>query len=190
VVLSLAPEDLLLLLCVHGGKHCWCQLNWICDVAELLRAHPELDWDQVLEQARTRGGMRMLLLGLRLARDLLEAPVPDEVSEKIAADRKLEWLSGKAWKWLFGDTPCSSKYEMWSFYLAMRERWRDRARYYLYLAYLAVTPTATDQAMVSLPRSVSALYYLTRPFRLAGQIAWAPLKRFFLTRSVRLNGTD
>ena len=31
-------EDLLLILCMHGAKHLWKNLGWICDVAELLRA--------------------------------------------------------------------------------------------------------------------------------------------------------
>ncbi|HEU4772572.1 MAG TPA: nucleotidyltransferase family protein, partial [Candidatus Udaeobacter sp.] len=33
-VLSLSPEDSLLVLCIHGSKHCWERLAWICDVAE------------------------------------------------------------------------------------------------------------------------------------------------------------
>ena len=37
-VRSLAREDLLLLLCVHGAKHHWSRLGWICDVAALLQA--------------------------------------------------------------------------------------------------------------------------------------------------------
>ena len=33
-VQGLAPEDLLIVLCVHGSKHAWEQLKWVCDVAE------------------------------------------------------------------------------------------------------------------------------------------------------------
>ncbi|MCC5639670.1 nucleotidyltransferase family protein [Nostoc sp. CHAB 5844] len=39
---TLAPEDLLLSLCVHGAKECWGKLKWICDVAELIRTNPAL----------------------------------------------------------------------------------------------------------------------------------------------------
>jgi hypothetical protein len=35
-----SPEDTLVILCVHGTKHVWERLGWICDVAELIRAHP------------------------------------------------------------------------------------------------------------------------------------------------------
>ena len=60
---TLAPEDLLLILCVHGAKHYWSKLGWICDVAELLRAHPGLKWTTLLLQAKQLGGRRILLSG-------------------------------------------------------------------------------------------------------------------------------
>src|SRR5262249_12933710 len=67
-VATLAPEDLLLFLCVHGAKHLWARLVWVCDIAELIRTHPALDWVRVARQARRLRGERMLLLGLCLAR--------------------------------------------------------------------------------------------------------------------------
>ncbi|HHP7243708.1 MAG TPA: nucleotidyltransferase family protein, partial [Elainellaceae cyanobacterium] len=42
---SLAPEDLLLALCIHGAKECWSKLKWVCDIAQLLRCYPQLDWE-------------------------------------------------------------------------------------------------------------------------------------------------
>ena len=64
---TLSPEDLLLVLCVHGSKHRWERLAWICDVAELVNRHPRLDWDRVLESAAALRIRRLLDLGLRLA---------------------------------------------------------------------------------------------------------------------------
>jgi hypothetical protein len=40
-VLSLPLEDVRLFLCIHGFKHGWERLGWICDVAELLRVHQQ-----------------------------------------------------------------------------------------------------------------------------------------------------
>src|SRR5579859_1647855 len=40
---AFAPARLLLILCVHGGNHCWLRLNWVCDAAEVLRRNPNLD---------------------------------------------------------------------------------------------------------------------------------------------------
>ena len=70
-MLALAPEDSLLILCVHANKHQWSRLGWICDIAEMLRSHPDLNWPVVMEQARMLRSERMLLLGLLLARESL-----------------------------------------------------------------------------------------------------------------------
>ncbi|HEV8131774.1 MAG TPA: nucleotidyltransferase family protein, partial [Acidobacteriota bacterium] len=50
-VRSFPPEDLLLILCVHGTKHRWERLDWICGVSELIRRHHEINWKRVTEQA-------------------------------------------------------------------------------------------------------------------------------------------
>ena len=64
---DLAPEDLLLILCVHGAKHLWERLEWICGVAELVRMNPELPWGQMMESATHTVSRRVVLLGLTLA---------------------------------------------------------------------------------------------------------------------------
>lgn len=38
---SLSVDDLLLILCIHGAKHRWCRLSWLCDVVLLLNANPD-----------------------------------------------------------------------------------------------------------------------------------------------------
>ena len=45
---TLGPEDLVLLLCIHGTKHVWESLGWLCDVGWVLRAHPRLRSDRRL----------------------------------------------------------------------------------------------------------------------------------------------
>ena len=76
---TLAGEDLLLVLCAHGAKHLWASLGWVCDVAELLRAGPAMNWAAVMEEARSLRCVRILLLGLVLAHDLLQAPMPEDL---------------------------------------------------------------------------------------------------------------
>jgi hypothetical protein len=82
-VLSLCPEDLLLALCLHGYKDVWEQLKMVCDVAELISAYGELNWENVVRQALDLGCERVLFLGLLLASELLDASLPKEVLERI-----------------------------------------------------------------------------------------------------------
>src|SRR5206468_1634398 len=52
---ALHAEDLILVLCVHGARHCWERLAWIVDLAHLIARHPEIDLQQILAEARERG---------------------------------------------------------------------------------------------------------------------------------------
>jgi hypothetical protein len=98
---TLAPADLLLYLCAHGSRHFWLRLQWICDVAQLIRRNPALDWERVMEQARIAGGQRMLFLGLALAHKLLAAPLPPEIAREVHGDAHTAKLVQRVWWQIF-----------------------------------------------------------------------------------------
>jgi hypothetical protein len=138
-VRNLPPEETLLILCVHGAKHHWVRLGWICDIAELLRVHQNLNWHRTMAEANRLGGRRMLLLGLLLAHDLLGASVPTDLLRQMRADRNVRWLAAKVREQLF----IPAEYELDAverpmFYLRLRERLRDKVRCSYYLAYYTV----------------------------------------------------
>jgi len=75
-----APEDLLLHLAVHATYSHACDLSaqaW-CDIAETTRRH-EISWPDVVERAIRWRCSRGTYLALRMSRDLLAAPIPDDV---------------------------------------------------------------------------------------------------------------
>jgi hypothetical protein len=37
-----SSQDMFLFLAIHGGKHSWSALKWLCDLADFLRSNPEL----------------------------------------------------------------------------------------------------------------------------------------------------
>ncbi len=172
-VLSLSAEDLLLILCAHGCAEFWHQLRLICDVAELVQAREALDWDTLVHRARAAGSQRMLLLGLFLANDLLDAPLPPEILRLVRQDETVEELSRQVYGWLFqsrnlprGFTERGEDNTFSSFHLAIRERLRDKIRY---CARVAITPNAADWTALALPTSLWPLYYALRPLRLTGK---------------------
>src|ERR1041385_9192628 len=65
-VKTLSPDDLLFSLCVHGSRHLWERLCWICDVAELITKQT-FNWTALLERAASADCERMFLLGPYLA---------------------------------------------------------------------------------------------------------------------------
>lgn len=161
---TLRAEDLLLVLCAHGTKHLWERLVWILDVAELLRARPDLDWEEVAAAARLLRVERMLGLGLRLARDLLGAECPAE-ARRFLADPILDELVRRTRQRVSGRPRAPRGLALTArYHLRARERLCDRLRY---CARLAVATTPGDWATVRLPDAVFPAYYLVRLGRVA-----------------------
>ena len=162
-VKTFSPEDLLFSLCVHGSRHLWERLGWICDVAELIARRP-LNWPTLLERAASADTERMFLLGIHLAERLLNAPVPAAVKQRCDSDPRLRSLADNIIEHLFnGPThvPATSR-EIFKYNIGVRKTLGARARYLLYM----FRPTDSDLGSRSLPASLSFAYYLTRPFRL------------------------
>ncbi len=173
---ALPAEDLLLVLCVHGTKHAWTRLSWICDVAELLSTRADLNWQRLIERARHLGGERMLLLGLFLANELLSATLPGEMFEQVKADTVVKQLGAQVVEQLFNPAADSLQVIKHSlFFICARERLSDRVRCRLRMMF---APTIKDLTFVRLPRAFSFVYYLLRPIRLIGKYGIKLLRRF------------
>jgi hypothetical protein len=134
-VRALRRDTLFLALCVHGAKHGpfpWPALKWVTDIEAFLRASPEGWWPPVLARARRLGCLRMMLLGVCLARDLLEAPVPPALGEAIDRDPRVASLVPPIRSRILD--PAGASFHLGdriAFDLAVRERIRDRVRYRL-----------------------------------------------------------
>ena len=180
-VWTLPPEELLVILCMHGGKHRWERLNWLHDVARLTQIPRGLDWPRVLAEARHAGGERMLLVGLFLARDLLGADLPAEVVRAMQSQPAARAVARAAAEYLARepDGRPLGTWKLMQFHLRLLEPLRKK------LAYcfdVLGTPTVPDWHAVALPPSLHFLYYLARPIRLTGKYGAALLR---LPRRVR-----
>jgi len=176
-ILHIPPEDLLLILCVHGAKDRWSRLIWICDIAELIRAHWRMDWTRVIEQARALSSERKLLLGLLLASDLLGAALPEDVLQRVQTSPVVQSLAMQVRERLFSASDITTEMVKGiALHLRVTDRLRDRVSYLLYCLCLVITPNAADQALLALPVCFSFLYYLLRPIRLVRTYGLRPRK--------------
>lgn len=91
-VATLKPEDLVQVLCFHGFKARWDRLKYVTDLAEVIRAYPELDWDEVYGQMDAMHSRRTLQLNLYLASILLDAPLPDAVRRDVLGTPQVKAL--------------------------------------------------------------------------------------------------
>jgi hypothetical protein len=187
-IVSFSPEDLLLILCLHGAKHAWNQLKLVCDVAQLLRAHPDLDWTELRLRVKKIGCERMMNLGLTLAAQMLGVVIPPDALDDRPSDLMLQQLVLEVYhEYLRRDPDNSDPPDKWLFYLRVRERCRDRVRicrdlgeipagtdrtlfpfrarlcYYLTSAFF---PNQRDRDVVELPGRFAVAYFVIRPVRL------------------------
>jgi hypothetical protein len=155
-----APEDTLLTAATHGGKEQWARLVWVADIAALLHAYPTLDWTAVLERAREAGCLRMTLLAAELARDLLDARLPDHVQSIIRQDRQVARLVERVRADLFTPTAAvPSVFTLTRFRWHLRERPSDRWRYAARTLFAARIPHFRN---IDLPDRLSFLYPAVR----------------------------
>ncbi|PYS74610.1 MAG: hypothetical protein DMF69_01335 [Acidobacteria bacterium] len=124
---TLSNEDLLIFLCVHGSKHFWKRLSWICDVAKLIQAQP-MDWDFVIKLSEKFGCRRRLQLGLMLAHEFLHLDFPAELQFQFQNEKELESLVSHLKTQIFIDD-LSRESNQVAINLKMRERWRDKVAY-------------------------------------------------------------
>lgn len=180
-VRTMPAPDLLLYLCLHGSKHRWERLLWVCDIAELIGAYPELDWTALLKTARKLGCERVLALGLLLAQELLGTALPPHVVAKLAAGKSLRGIAAGARASLFDD-PCATKniFDKQRYRLLLKERWIDKARlgatYSRMYLRLAFRPNEKDRALLPVPKCLSFVHYLARPVRLGVEYSFAAVK--------------
>jgi hypothetical protein len=182
-VLNPSPEDMLLILCVHGSRHAWERLAWICDLAELVRVHQEdVGWERVTAQASALGGERMLLLGLLLANYLMGATLPGIVSQRVQNDPTVEAMAERICEQLFQDTEYPTGLReggegapaFHTLHLEVRRRLQDKIHYCI---RKATTLSGEDWELLPLPRFLFPVYSMLRLIRLARKYGPGLLQR-------------
>ena len=163
-VATLAADDMLVALCVHGGKHLWERLGWVADVAQLLE-HPGLDLDRAIRFAEQHGVKRMVLVGVALAHGLLGAPLDPPAVRALADDPASQPLARELASRLYAAHAVQRPEARFdTFRMRLRERPVDRLRV---LGRSLFEPTLGDWTSIRLPPRLGFVYPLIRPGRLA-----------------------
>ena len=155
----------MILICIHGAKHLWERLTLVADVAAFTARQTELNWERCFATARGTGADRMLRTGLLLARNLLRAPLPPHILDRLQADSLAARLAAQIANWLpaAGQAPPG---------LVSRALYRLRMRGntfsgLAYLLRLTFSPTQEDWAPPEGQKTAGHLASLRRPMRLA-----------------------
>ena len=180
---SFSPMDTLLMLCMQISKD-WHEkrkfLPKICDLCTLIERHEDIDWPAFLRFAQDQGLKRTVLVALYLTQRFQGVRMPDCVraesegdaliaSLKVPVEQRMLTTPKRPLKQLEQIRSQMSFYEsIWG------KLWRPFAKYLIWKAF---TPNEADEAFVKLPPSLSFLYYVMRPARLAGKTLVTSLRQ-------------
>ncbi|HVX65831.1 MAG TPA: nucleotidyltransferase family protein [Bryobacteraceae bacterium] len=166
---ELAAEDLFLYLAVHGAKHCWHRLEWVCAVAELVRRNPSMNWEHVFCEARELGVARAAAAALWLPHILLGAEVPARARREMPRYGSLAGVLKKIVELMFEPGVEWGAAHV-AVQLALRDRLRDRCRMILWT--MVRDPQPKDRAALPLPARFGVLLRALRPLRLILTQGW------------------
>lgn len=170
---SLSSQDMFLFLAIHGGKHCWYSLKWLCDLAEFIRSNPELDWPSLFNRAEALGAARTCRLAAHLAVELLQAEVPSSVARVVEADAQVRHCAEEV-RQRIQEARGVDPIEGQIFNLKLKERWYDKVRY----VFLQCTQfSGEEERFLSLPSTLSFMYIFIRPIFLLRRYGFSVLKR-------------
>lgn len=168
---NLSFNDLLIYLCLHGSRHSWERLSWICDIYHLLLSREEIDWATIFTESKSLGCENVVALGLKLVQEFFDRDIPqpfrisvrqNPVYEEIVDEIKNRLFAPEAVQVQLGDR--------YAFHLKLKERRIDRWKLHLhYLAWysrLILKPNQMDRDVLRLPRLFYPAYFITRPMRL------------------------
>ncbi|MHB1311694.1 MAG: nucleotidyltransferase domain-containing protein [Gemmatimonadaceae bacterium] len=172
-VLAPSPEDLGVLLALHGVKHAWTSLLWMADFVAAVR-RPGFDWPLFAARADEWHVRRAVHYALLAAQELTALEMPPALLRTAGADARaaalaravsaqLTQAAGAPAPW----TESTPRYDLqW-----LEGAWA-RARY---LALAAALPTPRERNAAPLPDALLPLAYplrVLRALRLAGRAIW------------------
>lgn len=175
-VATLAPDLQMLYVALHGSRHVWSSLKWVCDLGGLVRTQPASACERAWRRARTLRCERVFLLALLLATEVTGARLPEGLASRISEDRRVRRLAAGVYRrlsWCAVD-PTGDWQRGW-YHLCACDTVRDAVRYGI---CLFVAPTEADWRLLSVPRWLHALYVPLRMLRLATRAAFRTVVRF------------
>ena len=161
---GLYNEDLLLILCIHNAGHRWSDVTWICDISEFIQHNVDINWEKVIENAKKMGVLRMLLINLNLAKELLGLQLPDEILPYLNNDNEAKKISKVLQKNIFikknGKTSLIKEVNT-NFKIRDNIFWgiKDSMN-------SAIKPTTYEWNNIHIPNFLYPFYYLFRPLML------------------------
>ena len=152
--------DNFLYLCAHGAVHFWSRLFWLADLAEIMRGNPGIDWQALMALAGEAGMMPLLALGVILAHELLDAPLPEAIRTYALQDQVVFYSIKVACRIILCPQPLSPPLPLILQKHVCCLKWAHSFKEKL--NFLQNICLGADWQLLSLPDSLFFFYYLLR----------------------------
>ncbi len=170
-----ADVDLFMLLCLHGTRHQWSHLKWLCDITEFVHHNKDMEWPWIIKTARDNYTVRILSICLILAREMMCCRWADKVLDIISPDGMSRYLSRKIIDGYFSgnlnrvtEKQKSEKKILnneFLFHIHSRERSKYKLKILKSHLYMLAKPNRHDR-IVDLPEKLYFIYFVIRFHRL------------------------
>ncbi|WP_017655066.1 nucleotidyltransferase domain-containing protein [Fortiea contorta] len=187
-----SPEITLVIQCMNAGKELWKgSFKHICDVAQIIRAYPDLNWQSALELSSELHTQRLFLIGLSVTRQLLHVPLPQFILEMIVSNELTDKClfesdpSGKSLRFPAAFRGLQISWQEYTYQLKIIDQWWDglliTRDYVQSILRSLLSPDERDRQFLPLPKRLFFLYYIIRPIRVL--INYSPFRKSFVVES-------
>ncbi len=177
-VMTLSPEDHLIFIAIHGCKEQWMNLRQVLDVAALIRRNSTINWGLVCTRAADMQCLRMLLVGLGLAHELLNVALPSHLNLLLKNDTTARAIIREiAADFFYTSSELPDIKKVSRLQLKLRQSAGSKIAY---IFKTLLMPSDRHFRMLTLPR---ALFYLYYPLKVVHDYlylpTWLAIKRLF-----------
>lgn len=185
VIHVLKDEENLVYLILHGSKHGWKRLKWLCDI-NLIVKNESLDWIYILHLSKELGMSHILLQTLILLKVVFRTQVPVQIPTRRREEvhgHRLAVLSLTFIRCLDQDAelPGHSLYKPYKNYMLS---WHISPFKKLIYLLRHLIPTEEEFRVISLPDPCFSLYYFFRFCKIIARLLVIFLQ-FLLGRRIR-----
>lgn len=161
---TLDDELLLSYLCLHGAMHNWSRIKWLADLNAFIGRFPPGTRSKLFDATREYGANRSAFVALTLCAQLFETDFRDIAPRRVSSDFVSELLVRNVTKSLGDKGPLEGR-------KARRSLWRRS----VFASFVAIPGfahireaasyhwrSASDQALIPLPRKLGFMYHILR----------------------------
>lgn len=158
---TFTPDNQVLILSIHAGKHDWNRFSWIVDIHEFIKTH-NINWQNCLTNAEALGVKKIFLITLYLTQSIGNLDLPENIQKEIDSNLAVAKLGSKVQKRLLMDEDSNIFGKLFS-----NLQKRDKIIYGIKDSVNGLLkPGYHDYSDIPLPESFFRLYHILRPFLL------------------------